>query len=641
MKAAAAVWVTAIAAWSAGSGSRAPTDGRAHDFGHDVLPMLQRLGCASAYCHGGGTGQGGFKLSLFGSDPAADYAAITTEFGGRRLDLDAPDASLLLQKALGKLDHGGGRVLPRESALHERLRGWIGAGAPWRHADAGEVAELQLARTGDRLVAVALIGGRPVDVSDRALFSSTAPDLLEVTADGECRQLAAGRAFAIARFGLTTAALPFVQPLDVVAPTHAVLPAHGLDRAFVAHLGELGLVPAPPVDAAALARRLWLDLVARPPTPHELATFVAAPDVAATVWRLCARREWAEVWGAHLARWFELPPAAVAARERLVAALARGDDLRAIAARAADGDLAVWAHHADPRDRAEHAARALLGVRIGCARCHDHPDDRWTRREHQAWSAAFAPARAAPGGVMAAGMLFDDDSGQPVPPSWLQLPGSTVAADASLGEFVLDPGHGQLARHLANRVFAELIGRGVVDPVDDHRPSNPPLHAGMLQALTAEFTRSQGRLADLLVFVATSRIYAMQTVPPGDARARWLAATVGRRLGEPTFARALGAVLGKDVRGALPTEPLARELALRNGAFVHGALAAGGTTVDALFEFGGSPRERLDELWRTLLSRPPRADEVALCLAAASGDGDAFRDLAAAVLCGREFGERR
>ncbi len=627
-----AVAAAAASAWRESPDRAAPA---AHDFRVDVLPHLQRLGCSSAYCHGSATGQGGFKLSLFGSDPVADYAAIVTEFGGRRIDRNAPDTSLIVQKALGKLDHGGGRRLPRDGEAHATLRAWIAAAAPWRGPDV-TLGGLVVRREADRLLAIATVDGREVDVTERALFSTSHAGVVEVAPSGAVREIGPGRAHAIARWLDFTATIEVLVPFGATRATPAS--THALDAAWHQHASDLGVAPASPVSTAVLARRLHLDLLGRPPTPQELRDFAAKPQIADTVRHLTTHAAFAEVWGEHLARWFDVPTEG--GRRQLVAAVRRGDSLRTIARQVADGTVPAWVGRADPRDRAEHAARALLGVRIGCARCHDHPDDRWRRGDHLAFSAAFAPPRAAPGGGMTTGVLFDD-AGQVVAPRWLALPGTRHAGAATFAEFVLDDGHQQLARHLANRLFAELLGRGLVEPADDHRPSNPALHAGMLAALVDEFVRSEGALAGLLTFVMTSSLYALPTVAPEDASGPWLLANAVREHRDTTFARALRAVLGRDPSGELPNEPLARELALRNGDFVHDALARGGTTIDALFDFASTPRERLDALWNTVLSRLPRDDEVNAFLPAVSADLAAFRDLACALLLGREFGERR
>ncbi len=608
------------------------------DFAYDVLPWLQRGGCASAYCHGSASGQGGFKLSLFGGDPLADYGALATELGGRRVDVAAPDRSLVLQKALGKLDHGGGRRLPRDGEGHRALRAWIAAGAPWRTGPERALGALALRRDGDRLVAIVDLGGVASDVTARASFTTTDPRVVVAGDGGTLRVVGPGRAFVVARFANATATLPVVQPF--AAPSVPPPAAHALDAAWGRHLAELGLQPAPPAAPQRLARRLWLDLAGRPPAPHELDAFLRAPDVERTVRAVAARGEFAEVWGEHLAAWCVGPAAQRELRRELGVAVARGVGLERSAGRVADGELPLVERAADPRDRAEYAARVLLGVRVGCARCHDHPDDRWQQHEHLAFSAAFAP-RAPQGRGMAPGGLYDDATGERVAPRWLALPGSTARAGASLREFVLDAGHGQLARHFANRVFAAVIGRGLVEPVDDHRPGNPPLHRGMLAVLEHTFRRTGGDLVELLVLVTTSRLYALASGSEDDPRARWLALQPVRALSPAAFARAAAAVLGRDPRGTLPAAPLPRELALRNGPFVHDVLAGGGTTVDAAFELAATPVQRIHDLWVASLTRLPRRDEVDEFTACAAADLAAFRELAHAILLGREFGQRR
>ena len=623
---------------------------KAFDFRYDVLPFLQRQGCASAYCHGGGTGQGGFKLSLFGGAPLDDYGAITTQFGGRRVDVRDPAQSLLLQKGLGRLEHGGGRRLPRDGAAAQALSAWIEGGAPWQTNGGRELRGLQLRRDGARLVLMAEFDGGSEDVSARALFSSSDPLVVAVDEDGALAMQGPGLAYAIARFGTQTARLPIVNRFETRGTEGAGASfgeadtGHALDAAWQRELEVLGLQPVAPAPPSRLARRLYLDLIGRPPTPTELDRFVAAPDVAATARDLTGRPEFAMVWSEHLAEWLEVPAVDAASRRRLAAALAAGDDLRAIAARVVAGDLGNGATTGDPRDRAERVARTLLGLRVGCARCHDHPTDRWRRSEYEAFSAAFVGGGTQGQNAMV-GQVFDADTGDPVPARWLSLVGGTVATQPAnrdtLAAFVLDRGHGRLARHFANHVFAELFGRGLVEPLDDHRIANPARSERLLAALTAEFERGDGDLPALLRFVATSRLYALDLAADDDPRGAWFAARRVRDLSNAAYARAVAAVVGRDPSGDLGDEPLARELALRNGDFLHGLLARGGTTVDALFEFGASPGERLDELWRTVLSRAPRPEESVEFLSLASGDLAAFRDLAMALLSGREFRQER
>ena len=637
---------------------------RAFDFTHDVLPVFQRYGCSSAYCHGSATGRAGLKLSLFGSDPAADYAALATQLGGRRVDLRDPDQSLLLQKALGRLDHGGGRRLPRDGAGHHLLRDWIAAGAPWQEGEPRRLRALRVVVRGDRVVAEATFAKDASsvetevvqDVSDVALFSSTDPTVVDVDAEGRFEARGEGQAWLMARYGNMTALVRIVRPFARTAVLEPQRAAHALDRAWMAHLDEIGLPLLPRVDALQLARRIHLDLVGRPPTPQELDAFSSAPDVAATVARLVQKPEFAEVWGSHLARWFELPgsgeegPAAAAAsrsREALVQAIARRDTLPAIARSVVLGAGGLLDRFGDARDRADFAGRALLGMRIGCARCHDHPSDRWRHREHLAFSACFASARPDGAGGTMAGVMFDTESGEPVEPRFLALSANTawspVTADrrGELAVFLFGGQHDAFAANACNRVFAILFGRGLVEPIDDQRPGNPPLAGGMLTALIDEFHRTSGQLPALLTFLLTSSIYAAPVAATDGPDAAYLAARASRPLAPATYLRAVSAVVGRDVQGSLPASPLARELALRNGPLLHDALRSGGTTIDATWELCNTPQERLVELWRLVLSRAPRADEVQRFLPMAGQDLAAFRDLAYALLTGREFGHHR
>jgi hypothetical protein len=665
-----------------------PTDPpKGFDFAHDVLPILQRSGCSSAYCHGSATGRAGFKLSLFGSDSAADYEAITTEFGGRRLDLRNPERSLLVQKAIGNLAHGGGRRLLADSSALVRLRDWVAAGAPFRNDQRSELSGLHAAIVGGRVIATATFQQQSStrDVSDVALFSTSDPTVVDVDVEGALTFHGQGQAHLTARFGNLTATVRVVRPFGELAPFGALTPLlapgrrSSLDRAWQAHLAELGLAIAEPVTSAQLARRLHLDLVGRPPTPQELDHFVGACDgagnrvtaITESVARLSKRREFSEVWGAHLGDWFELQvedatgPAAQAVirlRSALVQAVAASHSLPVIARRLVLGqqpvgntDSGMIERFTDARDRAEYAGRTLLGKRIGCARCHDHPSDRWRQSEHLAFSACFAVPRPDGMGGMMAGAMFDADSGQAVTPRFLDLSASGANAKesiaqtvdgrrAQLADYLLSLDHDAFAVNACNRVFAIVFGRGLVEPVDDHRLGNPPVDDGMLQALIAKFHVCEGQLPDLLTFLMTSSTYSAPTVAGDDrqdhAAVEHFARQASRALPARTFARALAAVVGRESNAAIPATALARELAVRNGPIVRELLAAEGTTIDATFDLCAGPKERVVELWRTVLSRAPREEELARFLPFAS-ERDAYRDLAFALLTGREFGHRR
>lgn len=659
----AALALGAPPAWLALSAAVHPTPA-AIDFTYDVLPLLQRQGCASAYCHGAATGQGGFKLSLFGSDPRADHAAITRDLGGRRLDLRQPEASLLLQKPLLITKHGGGRRLERGSEAYAGLRAWIDAGAPFVADGTRELRELAAERDGDRLVVTAHFADARRDVSGLATFTSTDERIARVDAAGNIVEVGPGEAWLLARYAGATARVRVLRPFGQTPPTDEA--TQPFDRTFVARMRALGLTPAPPAAPERLARRLWLDLVGRPPSPRELTRFVAdGAPVPATVDKLMATAEFTDVFAARLATWLEIPTVSVerdperARNARLRATLhdlVAGDaPLTELATAVLAADSGFLQRDEDPRDRAEFVGRSLLGLRIGCARCHDHPHDRWRQGEHLAFSACFASPRRAPEGGMMAGVMFDAETGDTVPPRLLPLPGADDAVLATdrfpaLRAFVLDATHDLFARNVVNRAFAWLLGRGLVEPLDDHRDSNPAAHEEWLSALQAEFHAGGGRLRPLLRALLTSRLYALESTEGGsatqdhgdDPASHWFARRAPKPLTGDELRRALAATAGVPASqvSTLPTSPLALRLALLNGEVLGKAtLGARGNTVEMIATLGGSASEQLDELFLTCLSRRPRSEERAAFLPhlEAASDGEhALRELALALLLSRE-----
>jgi hypothetical protein len=654
-----------------GSRDGPPAAAAAPSFEHEVLPLLQRQGCASAYCHGSANGRGGFKLSLFGSEPRADWLAIARDLDGRRVDWIEPQRSLLLAKPSLRLPHRGGRRLPRDSAAYAVLQEWIAAGAP---DDVGRraVATLRLERRGDRVRALATWdnGGEPRDVTHLATLSASDPELLAIDAEGRIAVAGHGRAWVFARYGTRHARLEITRAFPQAQPPPPPAAPGSLDATWLSELAALGLRAAPPAPATALARRLHLDLVGRPPTPAELETFLtlpAAERAPRTAARLVGEPAFARVWGGHLATWLELPepgadaapPAlatAAALRQMLRGALAAGDTLEQIARRLLLDDGRLLALHADPRDRAEHVGRAFLGLRIGCARCHDHPLDRWRRSDHLAFAAFFADDRPDPAGGMQAGKLFHPNTGASIAPRLLEL-GATAptvlpgTAREQLAHWIVDAEHATLHRNLANRVFAALLGRGLVDPPDDHRATNPAVLPALLEHLAGVLRDTNGDLRALVVAIASSRAYACDSVPEVDApehdRAarRFFARREARPLEPQRLCEAVAAALGVAAPADLhlPRSPLARQLALLNGPLLDAALGAGGTTVDALIDFGGTPAEQLDGLFRAILSRSPCAAERErfLPLLEPADRRAAARDLARALLASREFGSLR
>lgn len=571
--------------------SAAPTS-----FVLDVEPWLQKQGCSSAYCHGSATGRKGFKLSLFGGDPRADWQAITQDLGGRRIDLVRAEHSLVLQKPSLALRHGGGRKLPADGAAYAMLARWIREGARFDPETA--VDALRIVERDGCCRAIATVGGSERDVTASASWTSSDPSLATIDGDGRVERHGPGRVLLVARFAGAEATRSEVVPFG---------PGPGL-----------GLVPAPDAGPDRLARRLWLDLAGRLPDPIELERFTSLPAserVPRTVTELVGAPAFDTVFAGHLASWFEIPPGDA---RQLVRLPLDGFVRRLLALRT------FLEKREDPRDRAELFARSLLGLRIGCARCHDHPLDRWKRSEHLAFSACFASPRPRSGGSMGPGVLFDPDSGTPVTARLLPLRGATTSEHRDVVTFALETARETVRANFANRVLALLLGHGAVEPVDDLRPSNPASEPEWLVALA----KQADDLPSLVRAIVTSPEYRRDSEPDaaldhGGARVRHFARREARELPPRLLVRAIASALGVPLEVELPAEPLARELALANGTWLADAVARSGLA-----------HAGLDELFLRTLSRHPSdaeraafADEDRVALACALFRSREFRSL--------------
>jgi len=635
------------------------------DFRYDILPLLHRQGCGSAYCHGAATGMGGFKLSLFASDPKADHHAITRDLGGRRLDLREPTNSLLLRKPSMQTPHKGGRRLHEGEHAHTALKDWISDGAPYQSNGGRELLSLELSKVGDRLRATAKFrdgrGEFERDVTALCTFRSSDDRVVAVDETGKIEAGNPGEAWMFARYVTRSARLAVVQPFGERADSTQA--AHALDRLWLGRLRALGLRAAAAAPTPVLARRLYLDLADRLPTPDELRAFerlAPAVRVQKTAAALVLTADFAVKFGRHLAQWIEIPlepparprPQTAMYQQqhlRLVTAVRRGDSLHAIARRLLVEDRTLLDRFPDPRDRSELTGRAFLGIRIGCARCHNSPIDKWERKDHMAFSALFASRRPNPKGGMMQGVLFDPDTGATVKPRTLPVVAnvsrevSKQGHAATVAHFVLKGGHGMFERNLANRTFAALMGKGLVEPLDDNRLSNPAVHESLLGHL-AERARN-GDLRALVLHIVTSRLYQTSSEPTESkadpAAIQFFARRVARTMPPETFAHSVARSLEAKPGARLTRSPLARQLALLNSPFLNDAVRESASIAD-IAVFAPDAKTRLRDLYVLLLSREPRDDESAALLPSlAKGDVESVQDLAFALLASREFGSIR
>lgn len=648
---------------------------RPFDFAYEISPILARHGCAAAECHGSATGRGGFKLSLFAGDPMADYEAIRNKVTGRRLDFATPLQSLLLQKPTRQIKHGGGRLFRETDAPAQTLVNWIKQGAPYTTGLKQTLSEIRLTTEGDQVRVTALfhsdLGIEERNVTDLAVLESTNEQVARLGDSGRIEPVGPGETWILARFGhlntRTPIRRPFSQPLTLASPSGSENP---LDVAWLQRLNELGLDPAPAADPHTVARRLYLDLAGRPPGPTELRHFEALPPqerIPATVDRLLSTPGFSEVFAAHLADWLEIPapgqeernPAGrdAALRESMVDWIAEGSSLGEITRRILTerGPDRAWKRFTDPRDRAEYVGRSMLGLGIGCARCHNHPMDRWRQAEHLRFSAFFSDPRPAGDGAMMTGLFFLPGEGTPVEPALLPLGTGDAPRGASPEEtvawFVLQRARDQFSRNFANRIFGVLVGKPLVSAPDDHRISNPAIHEPVLRLL-ADFFETHGTdLRPLVRLIATSRLYALSSQPPGpdqlsgDPESQFLARRQARPLSGKQFKEAVDFVLGIAThRSPPPDSPLARQLHILNSGLLQEGLNQAGNQVAAIFDFEPEPRRQLEELFILILARPPASNEIDTFLPGLISARDSLaagRDLAFALLASREFGSLR
>jgi hypothetical protein len=529
-------------------GTRQP---RRFHFGNDIEPLLARFACNSSGCHGKAEGQNGFKLSVFGFDPVADHTALTQEARGRRIFVPAPEQSLLLRKMSGRMAHGGGVRIQTGSAEYETFRAWIEAGAPFGPADAPSVAAIRVEprerildlRGRQRLRVVAHFeDGRETDVTHLAKFLSNNEAIAAVQPGGlvlagEVPGQAAIMASYLNAVDTFRAVVPRPQRIE---PYPAVPENNFIDRLVFADLRRLNIVPSDLSDDAEFLRRVYLDTIGTLPTAAEARAFLADrhPDRRGRlVDDLLKRPEFADFWALRWADLLRVERAALGSKRAYAYyrwlrdgfAAARPLDQMARDVVTAEGLLDETAPAAfykvvagKPGQAASTLAQVFLGVRIACAECHHHPFDRWGQDDYHAMAAFFSTVRVenTPGGeaVLSSGTpvaihprtgkeMFAHALGEPTP--------KAAPADARqrLAEWMTRPDNPWFARNEANRVWAWMTGRGLVEPVDDVRATNPPTNPELLAALGRFLIDNHYDLRALVRAIAASRVYQLSSRP--------------------------------------------------------------------------------------------------------------------------------
>ena len=529
----------------------------------DVLPVLTARGCNAGPCHGKARGQNGFKLSLFGYDSDFDHAAIVGGARGRRVFFAAPASSLLLRKATGEVPHGGGVRLHPDEDDYRMLLEWIAAGAPRRVAGEPQLTGIDLkprrvvAQPGMAVqltVTAHYSDGSRRDVTRWTTFSSNEPTLVRVVEGSEPGRLQVGKlpgeATIMARYltelATTDVAIPLTARED--RETAASLPvANFIDQHIGRKLQMLRIIPSASCDESTYLRRVYLDLIGRLPTPDEARDYLedSSPDKRARlVDRLLERPEYADHWANHWVDLLRPNPYRVGIKavytfdEWIRRQFRENRPYDAMVRELLTAQGSTWHHGAvtlfrdrrSPEERTAIVSQLFLGIRLECAKCHHHPFERWSQRDYYSFAAFFSQVKNKGTGLSppisgSEEFVYDEDktvtqvrhpvTGEILEPRPLfgQVPpeASGLPLRQQLAAWITSPENPFFAQVAVNRVWAELMGVGLVEPVDDLRTTNPPSNPELLEALAADFVAHGYDFKHLLRRITASQAYQLSS----------------------------------------------------------------------------------------------------------------------------------
>jgi hypothetical protein len=558
-------------------------------FIRDIEPLLTRQGCNQGACHGKGSGQNGFRLSLRGYAPELDHRWLTREFAARRVG-PSPEESLLLRKATGQVPHEGGMLFGPRSREAKLLGDWLAASMPGPRPDEPRLTKLELlpgsgalaVGQSQRLLALAHFSDGSVrDVTWLTRFESNDAGQLEVTPSGRVQALRAGETAVRANYLSEVAVAVFTTPYAAVVPAERFAQRHNLvDDHVFARLQALHIEPSELCSDAEFVRRVYLDAIGRLPTPAEVRAFLAdqRPDRRnRLIDALLERPEYVDYWTMFLGELLQnrrerdhdvrgvKGVRSFHAWLREQVAQDRGWDAIAREVLTAKGKVTeqpavgyflvtVGEHPEAPRSEVVAAvAQAFLGTRIGCAQCHNHPLEKYTQDDYYHFAAFFARIRLdrqnPQVGVSVLHIGHRDPQRNQEKPGVIQprtgqfllpqpLDRSPMRIEpgedprVKLAAWMTDPKNEWFSGAMVNRVWRHYLGVGLVEPVDDLRASNPPSNPALWKALTEYFVQSNYSIKALARLILQSRTYQLSssTKPGNTADSKFYSHYYARRL---------------------------------------------------------------------------------------------------------------
>lgn len=704
------------------------------NFSNDVVPVLTKAGCNTGVCHAkAGGGQNGFQLSLLGFEPDEDYEHIVLEGRGRRLLLSNPEQSLLLRKASGQVPHGGGVRLPKTSQGYATLRTWISQGTPKDQGNGTKLVAVEIVpkksllqfQATQQLKAIARYSdGQTRDVTSLALFESNDKAMAEVSDIGLVKVSdLPGKVSVMVRYqghvAVFSAAIPLGAPFETLPPVK-----NYIDAAVFANLKELGIPPSPICDDATFLRRVTLDIAGRLPTAEEAKVFLSSKNRE-------KRNQWIDelLKSGDYADYFAGKWTAVLKNRRddtsdltsnfAFHAWVRDSllsnkpydqfvrELLAATGTVIDNPPVAWYKRVkEPKDQIEDVAQLFLGVRMQCAQCHHHPFERWSQDDYYSLAAYFGQVGRKPSGIRGEDLIFHKRgmatatnirTHKALRPAAFGDSPTAIAPDEDprlrLADWLRSPKNPFFAKVLVNRYWKHFFQRGLVEPEDDMRDSNPASNPELLAALEKHFIESGYDLKELVRTITRSNAYQLSSVPnqynlgdhqnysrfyPRRLSAEVMLDSIDQLAGTQTdfanlpqgtravalpdnsynrsspFLRVFGRPEGESVCECerVQTSNLAQSLHMINASDIRGKLAHPQGRAEKLAKDARSTEAKITELYLLAFAREPRSEELKTALGylneprvnAAGQKLDAqratrenFQDLLWALMLAKEF----
>lgn len=688
-------------------------------FQNEILASLTKSGCNMGACHGSPSGKGGFRLSLRGYDPNVDLVTLRGEYFNRRSNVLNPDESLLLRKPLMEVAHGGGRRLQHGDSSHQVLRAWIAEGMKVDPEGSPELARIELLpsprvlRDGAERQQLIVNGyfsdGTVRDLTALTSFDSSDESIGVISPAGVVSSEGRGEVTVLARYldKVATTQLSFLTDRpDFQWPNPPE--ETRIDQLVFGKLKQLQIQPSDLCSDTDFLRRATLDLAGRLPTLDESQSFLADTSPtkrAAVIDRLLESDDYARFWSL---KWSDLlrcnskrlTKSGVHKFRRWLYDIVKNDVpldefarqlLTATGSTQQNAAAGYWKASRDEIDATETTAQLFLGIRIQCAKCHNHPFEKWTQDDYYGTAAAFKRVGRKESGLPDDEVIFVSGGGDVTQPRTgkqmkvrLLLEGDVdVPADQDrrvvFANWLTNNSNPFFARSLANRIWGHIVGKGIVDPVDDFRDSNPPSNPELLTYLADELLRSSFSSKHLIRTIMTSRVYQLSSqrnkynaddeIYFSHATTRMLTAeqlldsicavtgqaeefsgmpggTKAVDLVDPPEGHKFLQVFGQPQR-ELPCEcerstdsNLSQALQLINGPTVHNKLRSDAGSVHQWISGGKTDTEIISQLYLTALSRLPLAAEQETAQAHIKANEDrtrALEDIAWAVINSKEF----